>query len=224
MKSGIRILLAVVLALCVTAFGGTLTALAEPLQAEISAGIIIQGPAPDPAETYTVRMTADKDTYPMPGGGRGGSYDLTFTGPGSAIFPNMAFDKLGVYTYTIYQTEDSAPTAIQRDDSVYKLTVYITRENSERGLSLTATLTKEDDPTKPDGCVFVNVYPEPEPTPTPTPEPTPTPKPQTTPEPKLPQTGVVRWPVIAFSAAGCLLIALGVVLALRERRKNGAKK
>ena len=224
MKSGIRRLLAVMLVLCVAAFGGTLTALAEPLRAEISAGIIIEGPAPDPAETYTVRMTADKDTYPMPGNGMGGSYDLTFTGPGNAQFPDMYFDKLGVYTYKIFQTEDSAPTAISRDDTVNELTVYITRENSERGYSLTATLTKEDDPTKPDGCLFVNVYPEPEPTPTVEPTPEPTPKPGPTPEPKLPQTGVVRWPVIAFSAAGCLLIALGVILALKEKRKNGAEK
>lgn len=53
------------------------------------------------------------------------------------------------------------------------------------------------------------------------PQPTLTPQPTTPPDDnKLPQTGVTRWPVVALSIGGCVLIALGAGLILAARRKR----
>lgn len=64
--------------------------------------------------------------------------------------------------------------------------------------------------------------------PTATPAPTRTPGSDQTPSPtnptseeKLPQTGVVRWPVVALSIGGCVLIALGAVfIAAGDKRRK----
>lgn len=63
----------------------------------------------------------------------------------------------------------------------------------------------------------MEIRPTPSPITTSTPTRTPgsehTPRPtDSTSEGKLPQTGVVRWPVVALSIGGCVLVALGVVL------------
>ena len=53
------------------------------------------------------------------------------------------------------------------------------------------------------------------------PQPTPTSQPTTPPsDDHLPQTGVTRWPVVALSIGGCVLIALGTGLILAARRKR----
>lgn len=46
-------------------------------------------------ESYTLRMTAGEASCPMPGGKRGGSYDLVLSGPGAAAFPAMTFNATG---------------------------------------------------------------------------------------------------------------------------------
>ncbi len=53
--------------------------------------------------------------------------------------------------------------------------------------------------------------------------PTPTPTPTPPSDSKLPQTGLTRWPVVALSIGGCLLVALGVVLVLLAGRKQDKK-
>ncbi len=77
---------------------------------------------------------------------------------------------------------------------------------------------------------MVPVYPkaevllEPTPTPTPTPTCTPTPVPCTTSPGTLPQTGVVRWPVVALSVGSGLFIALGVFALIAARKKRANRK
>lgn len=79
-----------------------------------------------------------------------------------------------------------------------------------------------------DGALLyeVPVNPKMEIRPTPTPEPTHTPKPSPTNSApggggSLPQTGVVRWPVVALSIGGCVLVALGAVcIAVGGKRRK----
>jgi hypothetical protein len=74
---------------------------------------------------------------------------------------------------------------------------------------------------------MVPVYPKAEvlePTPTPTPTATPTPVPYTTTPGDLPQTGVVRWPVLALSVGSALFIVLGVFALLAARKKKANRK
>lgn len=60
---------------------------------------------------------------------------------------------------------------------------------------------------------------KPTPSPSPSPSPTPSPTPTTTPG-DLPQTGILRWPVIALSICGGLLILLGALAIARARREK----
>ncbi len=66
--------------------------------------------------------------------------------------------------------------------------------------------------------VVNNSRPTPPPAPTPTPQPgEPTPTPPPTAPPKLPQTGMLWWPVPTLSAAGMILLLLGIL------RRRGAE-
>lgn len=56
----------------------------------------------------------------------------------------------------------------------------------------------------------------PSPTPTPTPIPTPTPTKTPTPPEKLPQTGMLMWPIPVLTSIGLLLFLIGWVLNKRE--------
>lgn len=74
---------------------------------------------------------------------------------------------------------------------------------------------------------MVPVYPKAEvlePTPTPTPTATPTPAPTTTSPGTLPQTGVVRWPVVALSIGSGLFIVLGIFALIAARKKRANRK
>lgn len=62
----------------------------------------------------------------------------------------------------------------------------------------------------------VKVYPKTELRPTPTPEPKPSPTPG--PGGKLPQTGLLRWPVIALGVASAALITGGIRLLVKKPR------
>ena len=61
----------------------------------------------------------------------------------------------------------------------------------------------------------VEAEPKVEPIPTPTPKPTKPPE-----DPNLPQTGLVRWPILALGVGGVVLFGLGWALCFVKRRKN----
>ncbi|MBR5021206.1 MAG: LPXTG cell wall anchor domain-containing protein [Oscillospiraceae bacterium] len=52
----------------------------------------------------------------------------------------------------------------------------------------------------------------------PTEPPTKPPEPSVPPSPNLPQTGQTNWPVPVLAVCGCLLVVLGVVVLIRERK------
>lgn len=72
-------------------------------------------------------------------------------------------------------------------------------------------------PIHEDGTWVYQVEAEPkvEPIPTPTPKPTNPPE-----DSKLPQTGLIRWPILALGASGVVLFVLGWVLCFVRRRKD----
>lgn len=56
----------------------------------------------------------------------------------------------------------------------------------------------------------------------PLPKPTATPKPTSTPgDEKLPQTGMLRWPIPVMTVSGVVLFSIGWALFFMKRRKNG---
>ena len=105
------------------------------------------------AEPCKVLLVAQSPKCPMPKGSVDGVYTLTVTGSGS--FPSITFDKMGVFSYTIYQ--EKGTTALEYDNTVYQLTVYITRGTN--GTNMEVVLTKSNGADKLDVCSFSNLYP-----------------------------------------------------------------
>ncbi len=145
------------------------TALAEPtpVTVTIKASVAVEGTPPSPAETYTIRLTAEGDDYPMPNGKAGGTADLKITGPGNGSFPAISYDHAGVFTYTIRQVKGTNSEATY-DSTVYNLKVTVYWEND--ALAVSVALRKTGTDKKLDTCSFKVKYPTKVP-PTPTPKP-----------------------------------------------------
>lgn len=166
--------------------------------------ISLSGTLPKPAEEFAVKMKAEDAAFPMPEGAEDGIYTMTMTGEESKNTPAIAFDKLGIYKYTIWQ-EAGENQKCTYDDTVYELTVYVTNAEDGSGLELTAVLYPDVESDKLPGAVFENVY-----------ETEPEPKP----EPEKPQTGdhsnaALYLTLIAVSGAVVVLYAVA-----RRRKKS----
>ena len=127
------------------------------LTVRVDTEITTVGTPPEPAETYTVRMVADGE-YPMPGNAVGGSYDLEMEGPGSGAFPEITYDEMGIYTYTISQVAGENGEATY-DGTEYnlKVTVYRDEETDERLVAVVLRNSEEEEKTT--ACSFLNEYP-----------------------------------------------------------------
>ena len=158
------------LILCLAAMMSPALAAANGLTVQLDAGITLEGTLPDPAETYTIRLTADDSANPMPGGQTGGSYDLEITGAGAASFPEITYDKLGIYTYTIAQVAGSNADCTY-DARTYSLTVSVINAGQGGGLAVEVALREDGAVEKTDKAVFHNAYKVIVPTAAPTTEP-----------------------------------------------------
>ena len=127
----------------------------EAVTTSFKVTVTAKGPLPETPEVYTIRMTADGD-FPMPGGKTGGSADLKITGPGSGTFPEMSFDNIGIYTYTIKQVAGKN-LGVKYDSSEYYLKITVVREDGK--LILTRALRKKGVDGKVKECVFEVEYP-----------------------------------------------------------------
>ena len=130
------------------------TAMAEK-SAPIEVKVSLEGIAPDTPETYTFRLTADGD-YPMPEGASGKNYDLKISGAGSASFPGIEFDQIGIYTYTVKQIPGTTD-GVTYDSDVYnvKITVYY----KDDGSLATAVAIRKDGSDEKVPIEFINEYP-----------------------------------------------------------------
>ena len=128
------------LVLCTAALALPALAEADGLSVRLDAGITLEGTLPDPAEIYTIRLTADDPASPMPGGQTGGSYDLEITGAGTASFSAIAYDRLGIYTYSLAQVPGTNPDCTY-DARTYSLTVSVVNAESG-GLAVEVALAR----------------------------------------------------------------------------------
>lgn len=134
-----------------TAFAAQLPSVSVPVE------ITLFGTLPSPAEDYVVKLEGEDSAYPMPEGAVNGVCSLTITGEGSAKFPDITFNRVGVYTYKIWQEAGSNPDCTY-DSTVYTLTVYITNAENGDGLEATAVLYPDAESSKQAGAEFVNRY------------------------------------------------------------------
>ena len=127
MKKNFRSAIMTLIAL-VMCFVMTVPAMAEEAGSDLkvddlAATITLEGTLPAKAEDFTVRLTAQDASNPMPEGSVDGVYDMTITGAATEIFPEMAFEELGVYTYTVEQLEGSNKKMKSYDDRMFVVSV-----------------------------------------------------------------------------------------------------
>lgn len=157
MKRWIRIVLGTVMAaMCI--LNVTISAFAEENPGvSIPVTVSLSGTLPKPAEDFTVNLRADDASYPMPEGAEGDVYTMTITGEDTKNFPVISYDRVGVYTYTIYQTAGSNKKCTY-DDTEYLLTIYITNAEDGSGLEAAAVLYPDSEGDKLPGAEFKNEY------------------------------------------------------------------
>ena len=158
--------------------------------------VSLSGQLPKPAENYTIKLRADDPSYPMPAGTVNGVYEMKITGAATQNFPTITYDRVGIYTYTVWQ-EAGSNKKCTYDETMYFLTVYIT--NAEDGSGLESTVVLHLKPglegEKVPDIVFANKYAW---------------------DPKSPRTSDDATPVLyAVMIAG----GLGVITALLLTRK-----
>lgn len=194
--------------LCLAAMTPAALAEADDLTVQIGAQITLEGTLPDTPEQYQLRMTPAAQTNPMPGGQLGGAYVMTMTGAGSAAFPDMTFDRVGVYTYTIEQLPGSYPDC-RYDARSYQLTVSVVN-GADGGLDVEVALREDGKPEKTNTALFHNVYKTIVPTPAPTTEPG-----------EITQTGVSDMWMYYMAGAAALLVCAGALARRLLRREDG---
>lgn len=172
---------------------------AENPGVSIPVSVSLSGTLPKPAEDFTIKLRADNASYPMPEGSVGDVYTMTITGADTKNLPTITYNRVGIYTYTIYQVAGSNSKCTY-DDTVYALTVYITNAEDGSGLEATAVLYPDSEGDKLPGAEFKNVYE--------------TEKPTTTDTPK---TGDESNPILY---AVLIAVSLGVIVTLILTRKT----
>lgn len=210
MKMNFRgcLMMLLALALCLTMGAG---ALAE--QPAVTVGVTVElkgSPLPNPAKAYTIQLKSLDEANPMPEGAVDGVSETVVTGAGSASLPEITFQRVGIYEYTVSQLPGKAAEC-SYDKSVYHLTVYVVNNEAYDGLEATAVLYKNNEGDKLSTAAFTNVYP------------TVTPAPTTEPG-DVTETGVTdTWPMYLAGAAILLVIA-GVLAATLLRKDHGEQK
>ena len=159
--------------------------------------ISLSGTLPYPAEDYTVVLKADDSAYPMPEGSVNGAYSLTITGEDTENFPTITYDRVGIYTYTIYQVAGTNQKCTY-DDTVYSLTVTVSNKEDYSGLEATAVLYPDSDGDKLSGAEFANRY-------------------KVEPPSDTPKTGDESSPLLY---AVLIVVSVGVIVALFLTRKS----
>lgn len=130
---------------------------AETPGISIPVKISLSGTLPSEAESFSVKLLADQESYPMPEGAVNGVYSMIITGGGSRSFPMVFYDRPGIYTYTIFQ-EPGTNAKCTYDRTIYALTVYVTNAEDGSGLETAAVLHPSSGGDKLAEAVFRNQY------------------------------------------------------------------
>ena len=158
MKKWMNVLLSLVMAALLVCSMAMPALAAELPSVSIPVTVSLTGTLPSPAENYTIVLAADNRAYPLPAGAQQGTYALVINGKGTANLPAMTFDRVGVYTYKIYQVAGSNDRCTY-DASVYTLEVTVTNKPDFSGLESTVVLSASGQDTKLAGLEFRNSYP-----------------------------------------------------------------
>ena len=151
----------------------------------------ITGDTPKTSSTFTFVFSAKDVSCPMPEGSSGTVKEITITGAGSREIGELTFEKPGTYVYTVSEKNGSVE-GYTYDSTVYTVTYEVTEKDGE--LSVTRTIN-DNKGNSASAIEFTNPY--------------------KTPGNKLPQTGILWWPVPLLLCTGLVFVMIGV---LRRRR------
>ncbi|MDO5546713.1 MAG: FctA domain-containing protein [Eubacteriales bacterium] len=162
--------------------------------------IKLTGTQPSTKEDYTVKLKPDDTSYPMPADTEDGICAITITGAGTKSTPVIEFNRVGIYSYTIYQVKGENKKCTY-DDTVYSMTVYITNSEDGSGLEATVIIREKGEDEKLEEVVFTNKY-----------------KTSTSTLPKdSPKTDdESNFPLYALLAVGCVIV-LAALFVTRKR-------
>ena len=164
-----------------------------PVSIDVPVEKKIAGDVPETSGTFTFVLKAEDAAYPMPEGSANGACEVTIEGAGKTQFPRLTFTKPGTYKYTVSE-KNTGIEGYKYDETVYTFEITVT-ETSDGKLSLSKSFSGKDGAQLP---IFTNQY--------------------TTPGTKLPQTGVLWWPVPAMLCLGMIFLAVGSAKKKKEEQ------
>ncbi len=134
-----------------TAFADSTVSVSLPVK------ITASGNRPSSPETYTLKLQADEPDFPMPAGSKDGVYTLGVRGPVSSVFPAIVFDRVGVYTYTVFQAKGSNSSCTY-DSAVYVVKITVSYGADGSSLEAAIAMYPAGAQVKTAQAEFVNKY------------------------------------------------------------------
>ena len=154
----------------------------------------ITGDTPSSASTFIFVLTAASPSNPMPAGSQGSYKEISITGAGSSEFGKISFDKPGSYTYTVRE-KNSGVNGYTYDTNQYTIIFEVTQGSGKLNIK---TSISDSTGKACSTIVFTNNY--------------------KTPGNKVPQTGVLWWPVPVLFSLGMALVFIGLANKRRTER------
>ena len=140
------------------ASAASLTAFADDtVEVLLPEEVDVVGNVPTEKDVYKLVIEAEESGNPMPEGSVDGVFVLVLNGPSDSFFPEIIFDHVGIYNYTVYQLKGNNSECIY-DDTVYDLKITVVNSDSGDGLEANVAVTNEDTSAKVAEVEFVNKY------------------------------------------------------------------
>lgn len=130
----------------------------EPITVALPVSVRLTGALPETLENLTVVLAAEQPENPMPNGTVGGVYAMDIIGSKQQNFPELVYDKAGIYKYRIYQEKGADKQGVY-DENVYFVMVTVL-QNKNGGFDVSVGVHKNDVLTEPKaGAIeFANHY------------------------------------------------------------------
>lgn len=195
MKKGFRTIMMMALALCVMCG----SAFAAEIGVSLDASVTLEGTLPATPEQFRIVLTANDESYPMPGGKTGGTTSIAIAGAAEGVFDEIVYERVGIYTYTLDQVNGQNADCTY-DQTVYDVTVFVVNAEDGEGFEATVVMYAQGSDKK---CPanFHNVYVT-----------------VTPPPGEVTDTGVQdKWPWYLAGAIAMLILAAIAIKVLREQ-------
>lgn len=157
MKRGQKNRLLTILVLMISMIVPVVNVYAASELPQIPISVTLEGTLPEDAEDFTIKLKAETESAPMPPESENGLYSMILSGESSEYLPQILFEKMGVYEYSIWQ-ESGNNTKCSYDPNVYHMTVYVTNSENYDGYDITVALYKDSESEKQAEIVFHNIY------------------------------------------------------------------